>query len=133
MALNARQLKLYIDTVDIYRPISFNMLEFGDIEELTIPTTPTYTDVECYRETKQEFGAPQPIGRSDKDILFTIDEFHFDVTQDLRTNDVLYFTTAGHPDYQQWFQVTGDTRVKTWRAEKHSVVVKRITKPHQKP
>jgi len=132
MALTARQVKVYVHTVDVYRPLAFNQLANHDVEELTIPATATYSAVKCYRETKPEFGSAQPIGRTDKDILFTIDVFHFDVAEDIRANDVFKFTTVGHPDINQWFECVGDTMVKNWRANKHTVVCKRILKPHMK-
>lgn len=131
MALSARQLRFYADLVDIYRPLPFNFLDNQDIEEYSVSTVATYSSVAVHRETKPEFTAAQPIGRGNQDILFSIDEFHFSTDVDIRPNDVFHFVTPSHPDYGQWFIAIGDTRVKKWKANKHSVLCKRILKVRQ--
>lgn len=133
MALTARQEKLYVHTVDIYKPYDFEFEADNDVEQLVWPLTPTYSNVKCYREAETEFTQEFMIGRTNRDnVFFTVDNFHFDVAQPVGSNWAIQFKLAGHPDDGQWFICLGFTMVKNYRANKHSVRAKRVSQVAQR-
>ncbi len=129
MALTARQQRFYTDTIDLYKPIDIKTDPTRLPQDVRYPDTPTYAGVLCHREAKVESTEPGALGRVDIDNMMTMDEFHLDAAQEIGGNWAIQFKTAGHPDNGTWFLAQGDTRVTVFRANKQSLMAKRITKP----
>lgn len=132
MALVPRQVKLYVHTVSVYRAVQAVPSQFGrDIRSQIYGLTPVSTGVPCYKESAAEFEKGEFYGRRNReDTESLMDRVHFEYSQDIRASDILYFTLSGHPDYQSYYLVSGDSMVKNYRANKMVVYVKKITKPN---
>jgi hypothetical protein len=113
MALNSRQQKLYVHTCDLYKPKEIAQTRLGyDVESLSYPEEPTYSDVQFYRETAPEFTKGEFYGRRNReDTVSLMDKAHFDVAQEVNANWRFKFTTEGHPDEGKWYLISGDDMV----------------------
>ena len=132
MALSQRQLLLYQDTVNLYKPVELSSGRMPNNENkgLRYPSTPTHTGVSCHRHTRTEMGQGRFHGRINKeDTVSLIDSISFDAAQDIDANWVMQITTPSDPDLNAWFIVSNTPEVKNYRANKKRVQIKRITKP----
>lgn len=120
MALNARQIKLYVDRVSIWKPD--NVTTSGANKkalDTAYPATATYTNVACYHFSKTEVAQPTFPGRSNQDMIFTLDEFHFDAAQDVDDQYVLKLTTSGHPELGAYYIVMGGPKSRPARTRRN--------------
>lgn len=134
--LTFRQKRFYVHAVDVYRAKKLGKTAYGGAQDPGWDTTAYATGVPCYRETKPNFDDPYTIGRTDADNLFTVDKFHLPVKWDDGEPDLdmggdwlLVFHSTGHPEDGMCFKSMGQTQVKTFTANKQSVLAKPIVTP----
>jgi hypothetical protein len=108
MALTTRQTRLYNDVVDVYRRTALAVTGLMEVEDLEYDDTPILTDVQCLWASAPEDNRPEsPLGRSEADLMDTLDRFHFEASVDLQDTDILEVKTTGHPEIGARFQIRG--------------------------
>lgn len=132
MALSRRQRRAYTDTVDLYRPnppftIGANNVA-GD-PTLPVEGSPTYTGVLCHWESKPEVAEPRAPARTNTDNMFTIDVFHFPISQEIGEGWFIKLTTPSHPEAGSYFVCQGDAQNHAWRAAKKAIHAKKTISP----
>mgnify|MGYP003393004966 CR=1 FL=1 len=131
----SRQDRLYIHRINIHNPLPLTPGELGlnDVEELSYPTTPSYTNVPCYKENAPATAKGKFYGRRDiEDTVSLIDLLHVKVDVDIQPNARVKLTTAGSTEeINTWWTVTGDPRVQSFFANKKIFYVKSTTAPRQ--
>ena len=127
--MNVRQSKLYVHTTVIYKPKDLQNLVLRDIKSLVYDSSSAIT-VKGYMNTKPEVSQDSYIGRMLAQGTFvSLCEISYEATVNINTNDIVHFTTVGHPNYGEWYQVVGNPKVKNWNANKLTVYVHRVIKP----
>jgi hypothetical protein len=128
MALNSRQLRLYTDTCDLYRPAPLSDARLGrDINPLSHLQTPAYTGVKYFHESRPEIEHGKFFGKINReDTVSLIDAIHMDVAQEAGVNWHLVNTNPESPYYNQTFILTGDEMTKNHRANKKVYFAKRV-------
>ncbi len=134
MALDERQMLLYTDTCNIYKPVnlmdSASIMPNHDVKSLRYPASPTYTAIKWFHRTRDKLGKGKFSGRETQETTTAnTDNGAFDQAQDINTNYVLVKTTPGDPDINVWFIVEANPDVNNYRANKRRMFLKRITKP----
>lgn len=130
MALSPRQQRFYTDTVNLYRPNALPIGANNVVGDVTFPTTPTASAVPCHWAPRPESAGAEVPGRTNADIMLTLDVFHFGLdAPDIRDGWFIELTTAGHPEAGSWFKVQGNPKTLNWRAKRKSVLAKKSVKP----
>lgn len=128
MALTQRQIALYTDLFDLYKPNNLQGLPFNDVEDISYPSTPTYSNVSCYHHTKDKIGKGKffgnvPIG----DTVSLMDTISFDCAQEVGNSWVLQKKTTGDPEINQWYIVTQDPDINNFHANKQRVYIRKLS------
>lgn len=133
MALTARQRRLYKDLIEIYKPNATTIVDKTP-KDTRLPSTATYEDVPAKLFSKPEASRPEKhIGRSNMDIIFTLDELHVEASVDI--DDTYYFRlkTPDHPDFNEWWVCQGSakTRISEGRRKANVKIIlcKKVIKP----
>jgi hypothetical protein len=111
---NARQKRLYRDTVDIYS-IGGSMVDpmTKKVSDVDYLGTPTLTGVPCYYQSTSNINEPHVPGGTGEQNLLTDDSFHLEMqyANYIDEGTVVKLTTPGHPQAGTFFVAMGDARV----------------------
>lgn len=129
MSLSRRQRRIYTDTVSIYKPADLAVAADKSVSDVSYPSTPTQTSVSCHLDQQPIQGEPGLEGRSERDLIFTLDRFHFGTDVEIGDTYLLKLTTVGHPNNGKFWVVEGAGQFKTWRAGKQIVYAKQVLAP----
>lgn len=122
MALTARQERLYVYTVDIWRQTT------GDVD--FAPYEKVGTAVACYFESTPEADLVSAVGRNKQVNILTMDLFHFDIAETIEDTDYLQMVSGpGGGLVGNWWAVQGNTRTHGYRANKQVVYAKQSEIP----
>lgn len=113
----ARQLALYEDTCDIWKP---NAITFtgANGEPNDTSYTKVATSQKCFFFTKTEVASPESIGRMGQDIIFTLDWVKFPSATEVDDTYILKVTTADHPLINTFWRVEGEAQRRPSRARR---------------
>ena len=112
MARNRRQKQSMKEIVDLYAPNPPSTTgDLREVVELTYPTTPTYTNVYAGFHAMPGYSSPQIMGRTQEDIMFTLDKFFFDVAQDIDDTWLIEIRTPGSILKGFFWFVMGDPKI----------------------
>lgn len=127
-----RQIALYEDTCDIWKPdaLSFVSVNTGE------PSDTTYSRIAqsqpCYYFTKTETAAPEVIGRYPSDIIYTLDILKLPAGVDIDDTYIVKLTTTGHDLINTFWIVIGEAQRRINRTRRHpafaQVYLKRLPK-----
>jgi hypothetical protein len=125
MALTRRQRKLYEHTMDVYR------------KSRNGPGDWVYTlhlsEVPCYFYSSSNADSPMPVGLQKRDIAIMQDKLHFEASLDVKGQDMIKKTTAGHPDKDEWYSIQGEPMVRASTSRRSPnvamVFINKTTKP----
>jgi hypothetical protein len=134
MALNRRQKRAYGARVDLYAPNAHTVdPATKEVRSVTYGPSPTHSNVQCLYTPSPEMGEMQVVGRTNSDIVFTLDRFHFDVAVPVDDTWYLQLKVEGHPEYETWWVVEGGPDVTASvgrrRSNYRSVFAKRSMRP----
>lgn len=124
MALSPRQLALYVNTVDIWRPsVTVNAV---DGTPGARAWTKIASAVQCYFEfTPSQFAEAGGI-LVEEDNIFTLDVVHFEASTDVKAADVLKITAG--PGSVGFWVLWGNAEYKARLANKLSIRGKKLEK-----
>lgn len=95
----------FTDTVAVYRQRKRTL---GD---LVYNATPVISSLSCALQATENVDTlTGPLGLKKEDNIFTLDVLYCAVGTDIRGQDVIKITTAGHPMLNHFYQVMGDPK-----------------------
>ena len=111
MALTYRQQRLYIHRIDIYAPkaIAVNGISSKSYKETDYLFELSASNVPCYVYTNRESSILEVVGRTNTDIMYTLDVLHVAMDVYIDTNFMFKLINVGtsNPDNNAWYIVQG--------------------------
>ncbi len=110
--LTERQIRGYTDTATIRRPAN-EVKPLGSVfaEDPKWEATTIHEGVPCRRVPRPEASAPGALGRTNQDMIFTLDAFEFPIGIEVDDSYEIELTTAGHPEQGAVFTAMGGPSV----------------------
>lgn len=125
MALRPRQIKFYVDRCSIYRRNKTKAAN-GDFTYSLIAS-----NVVCKLFTATNMDGPTyGFTMTNQDSVFTADQLHMDLDQDIAAEDLVMLTSSPNGAFGTWQRVAGDPQGRAGVANRREVYLKAdITAP----
>lgn len=132
---NRRQQRSYEYSVDLYKPLDISVSgSYRVIEDQAYPEEATYKNVKCGYNESSVLESPSEIGRTNYDILLTIDHFEFNNAQAIEGGWAIHMRSPRiYNDVGKWWIVQGSAQdrppLNRRRANSRTIYAKRSPAP----